>query len=50
MTAPNSTEHVLAAIRANRFRILTLGDYRSVIQYHAHAIATDRPPQAAPIW
>ncbi len=50
MDAADVAEHVLDAIRANRFWILTHGAYKDVIRERAAGIGTDARPAAPPIW
>jgi NAD(P)-dependent dehydrogenase (short-subunit alcohol dehydrogenase family) len=50
MDAAEVAGHVLDAIRANRFWILTHDRYRDVIRERAAGIGTDARPAAPPIW
>jgi NAD(P)-dependent dehydrogenase (short-subunit alcohol dehydrogenase family) len=50
MDAAEVAGHVLDAIRANRFWILTHDAYRDVIRDRAAGIGTDARPAAPPIW
>ncbi len=50
MDAADVAGHVIDAIRANRFWILTHDAYRDVIQQRAAGIGTDARPAAPPIW
>jgi NAD(P)-dependent dehydrogenase (short-subunit alcohol dehydrogenase family) len=50
MDAAEVAGHVLDAIRANRFWILTHDAYRHVIRDRAAGIGTDARPAAPPIW
>jgi NAD(P)-dependent dehydrogenase (short-subunit alcohol dehydrogenase family) len=50
MDAADVAGHVVDAIRANRFWILTHGAYRDVIRDRAAGIGTDARPAAPPIW
>jgi NAD(P)-dependent dehydrogenase (short-subunit alcohol dehydrogenase family) len=50
MDAADVAGHVIDAIRANRFWILTHGAYRDVIRDRAAGIGTDARPAAPPIW
>ena len=50
MDAQEVAGHVVKAIRANRFWILTHDAYREVIRERAAGIGTDARPAAPPIW
>lgn len=50
MDAADVAGHVVDAIRANRFWILTHDRYRDVIRERAAGIGTDARPTAPPIW
>ena len=50
MDAEEVAGHVVDAIRANRFWILTHDAYREVIRERAAGIGTDGRPAAPPIW
>jgi NAD(P)-dependent dehydrogenase (short-subunit alcohol dehydrogenase family) len=50
MDAADVAGHVVDAIRANRFWILTHGAYKDVIRERAAGIGTDARPAAPPIW
>ncbi len=50
MDAAEVAGHVVDAITANRFWILTHQAYREVIQQRAAGIGTDARPTAPPIW
>jgi len=50
MTASEVADHVVDAVRADRFWILTHDRYRDVIQERAAGIGTDARPAPPPIW
>jgi NAD(P)-dependent dehydrogenase (short-subunit alcohol dehydrogenase family) len=50
MSAAEVAEHVVSAIVANRFWIVTHDQYREVIRDRAAGIGTDARPIAPPIW
>lgn len=50
MEADDVAAQVVHAIRANRFWVLTHGDYREVIQARAAGIGADGRPAVPPIW
>jgi hypothetical protein len=50
MDSAEVADHVVDAIRTNRFWILTHDRYRDVICRRAAGIGTDARPTAPPIW
>jgi NAD(P)-dependent dehydrogenase (short-subunit alcohol dehydrogenase family) len=50
MNADEVADQVLDAVRANRFWVLTHGQYRDVIQARAAGIGADGRPAPPPVW